>query len=149
MRRLIAAPILVAFAIVATGCTAPAPAASPPIPPEQTCTELSDVGTLVSNLTFAESEGRLVGHEYDGAMRLAARMLGRVAVEPNTELGEVVSALRAAAPAGPAGAAGSPGVDPTASEWVEAWALVQDTCNEAMGVTDPIDGFGIEGWVGG
>jgi hypothetical protein len=144
MRRAIFTPILFALAVGATGCSAPVPDAPTAIPPEQTCAELSDVGTLVSNLHFAQTEGRLAGNEYSGAMRLAARMLGRVGVEPGTELARIVSALQDAAPVSQ-----SAGVDPTAAEWYETWADVQDACNEAMGVTDPLDGFGIEGWVGG
>lgn len=149
MHRVIFAPLLLAFAAIATGCSAPTAPPSPPISPEQTCAELSDVGTLVTNLHFAETEGRLAGNEYNGAMRLAARMLARVEVEPSTELAEIVSTLQEVAPAAPLGAAGSAGVDPTDAEWYETWAEVQDACNDAMGVTDVLDGFGIEGWVGG
>jgi hypothetical protein len=143
------APIAFALTLIATGCTAPETSTAAPIAAEQTCAELSDVGTLVANLRFAESEGRLAGNEYSGAMRLAARMLARVPVESDTALAEVVSALQGAAPAAVLGAASSVGVDPAATDWVESWARVQDACNEAMGVTDVLGGFGIEGWVGG
>jgi hypothetical protein len=148
MRRGMLVGLGLVVALGAAGCTVPSPAPSDVTPapsavastPEETCAELSDVGTLVWNMQMAESEGRLVGNEFSGAMRLAARMLARVPVAPDTDLAGVVAALQLAAPTG---------VDPTGEEWVQAWAQVQDTCNEATGSPDVLDGFGIEGWVGG
>jgi len=118
------------------------------VPAEDTCTELSDVGTLVNNWRFAQSQGRLIENEYNGGMRLAARMLARVPVEPGTPLADAVADLQALAPATPPGGIGT-GVDPENVEWYAAFSAVADACNAALGATDVLDGFATEGWVGG
>ena len=141
--------------VVLAGCagasspgTVPPQPVGTPVAGEQTCTELSDVGTLIANWQFAQSEERLVGNEYEGGMRLASRLLHRVPVEPGTPLADAVLAAQAVTPTGPPGSMFA-ALDPTSSEWQEAWRGVIDACNVALGADDPLEGFATEGWVGG
>ena len=109
---------------------------------EETCSQLSDVQTILSNTRTAFAEGRLLQQEFDGAGRLATRMLGSVDVEPGTALADAVASAQQFAPGLEIYSVEAP-PDFTSQEW---YAMAEDltrTCSESG---SPI---AVAGWVGG
>ncbi len=124
--------------LLVAGCTASPPPASDvaEVTASDTCAALGDVGTLVLNVKTADAQGRVVGGEFDGAMRLAARWVHRIPVEPGTDLAAAIDGVIDAAPL-------QAGVDPLSDEWNAAFAAAGDVCEAETG------SFGVEGWNGG
>jgi hypothetical protein len=121
-----------------TSCTAAAPATDPTpaaISAEQVCMELSDVGTLVFNMSSGRAADRIPGEEYQGAMYLAVSMLGHVDESDAPDVNSAVDELKAAA--------GTNEVNPDSEEWIAAFADVSESCTDVLGE------FGVRGWVGG
>jgi len=93
-------PIALALLVLALGgCAAiPAPVPAPiptndPISAETTCTDLSNMLTLISNAEESNRAGRMNGQELTGAVALADALLLSVDVEPDTALADEVSIL--------------------------------------------------------
>lgn len=143
MRFTRVAPLVLIVAGVLTGCTAaPAPDAPTPsstaIAVDETCAQLSDVKTLINNLSLTRDQGRLLDAEWYGALTLAARMLQRIDVEPGTPIETKLAALQDITPT--TGDATFAGYDPASPEWIAAYQEVALLCGE---------NYGTSGWVGG
>jgi hypothetical protein len=136
---------LTASAILLTGCTTPPadPLPSPTveaISSNDTCEQVSDVGTIVFNLGSTYREGRLSALEWIGVEQLAARMLDRVRAEPGTELSDALETLQRTI-SRPVGALIK--VDVESEEWYAAFQSFDLACQHT-GFE-----FGVYGWVGG
>lgn len=152
VRRFSAVAIGLAVASVLAGCTFAASAeqphagpaatvASPPaVTAEETCAQLIDINTLLSNEGLAFAQKRIADIEYNSVQQLAGRMVHRVDVAPDTALAETVDTLKivvgAYAPSGTA-------FDATTDQWAAVFADARDECTRA-GVA-----FYTEGWTGG
>ncbi len=138
-------PAFAVGAVVLTSCTAPAPSPVPDptiaaIPADETCIEVSDLGTLVFNLGTTHRDGRLSDLEWVGVEQLAARMLDRVRAEPGTELADALDELQ--------GTISRPvesliTVDVESEGWYTAFQAFDRECR------DTGFEFGVFGWVGG
>ena len=138
-------PVFAAGALVLTGCVAPAPVPDPEptansIASDETCMEVSDVGTLVFNLGATHREGRLSDLEWVGVQQLAARMLDRVRAEPGTELSDALDALQGTISRPVEGLLR---IDVESAEWSETFQAFDMACRKT-GFE-----FGVFGWVGG
>ena len=155
IRRYSAIAIGLAAASVLAGCALVAPAAQPasgsqagpsaePTPaaaaPEETCAQLIDINTLLSNEAIAFMQGRIADIEYNSVQQLAGRMVHRVAVAPGTDLAETIDTLKiVVGPYAPSGTS----FDATTDQWAAVFSDAQDECTR-VGVA-----FYTEGWTGG
>lgn len=121
-----------------TSCTAApatdietAPAATPA---GDVCMEVSDLGTLLYNMQNGRRSGQIPGEVYQGAMYLAASMLGHIDVSDDSEVNSAVDGLKAAT--------GPDQVDPDSERWITAFADVSEKCTDVLGE------FGVVGWAG-
>ncbi|CAO1653620.1 hypothetical protein NYA9BBAC_02480 [Salinibacterium sp. NYA9b] len=140
-----------AFAVVAAAllvlslaaCTAEAgEPVDPLVETQAVCDQVSDAVTLTFNLSTSVDQGRAIEAEYEGAKRVAARMIQRISPSEETELAPLIAELQAVTPATAIAAEGEP-YDPDSVEWTAAYRAVLDQCEAELGM------FGIEGWVGG
>ena len=123
---LLAAPLLVS-------CTTSAPEPTPPAitaDPVEVCAQFSDVGTIIFNAGSGLRDGRMAEQEYQGWLRLAARVLSRIDADDTTDLGAAIAAAQAAAPAVPIGIVQDV-LDPLSSEWTVAQDSVRAACSAA------------------
>jgi len=155
----IRAAVATAFTLLAlTGCTAAAApdikdggqseadgvAALAPPTDEEMCWDYADVVTLVGNMKSANNEGRLIGNEWDGITRLAARMVDNIDVDTTTDVGAALAAQQDSIQDAHGGAMSRPD-----QELIDAWTSgpandpVQAACYASL--TE----WGVEGWVGG
>ncbi len=114
-------------------CSAPAPEpTSEPTAadPVELCAQFSDVETIIHNAGSAFRDGRAAEQEYQGWLRLAARVLSRIDADESTDLGAAIAAAQAAAPAVPIGIVGD-AFDPLSPEWSTAEVAVRDACSAA------------------
>lgn len=121
-----------------SGCSTPPEPVFPTA--ADTCAELGDVLTLTQNARSAYLDGRISDQEYDGTLRLAARVLHRI--DPSPELEAAVAAAREVAPSHAIGVIAEP-VDIESEEW---WVVVDGFI---AGCRDAGVEFAGEGWVGG
>ena len=138
-----AAALLLAASTLAS-CTAPEPepAASPAgTDAEDVCAQFGDVETIIGNAGSALRDGRMQQQEYDGWLRVAARVLSRIPADTDDAIGAAIVAAQDAAPATPIGIVGE-GFDPLSAEWAAASLAVHGAC-EAEGV--PVVGEGFTG----
>lgn len=140
-----AAPAVILAAATLAGCTG-APqeplVTAKSITAQETCAQLGDVMTILHNARASFTEGRSVQQEYDGAIRLASRVLARVTVEAGSKLADAVDTVKAIAPAVQVGAAQA-SFDPDSEEWDSARYSVATACTEAGSE------IGVEAWTGG
>ncbi|MBH0109799.1 hypothetical protein I6E81_06430 [Salinibacterium sp. NG22] len=127
-------------------CTAeaedPIDAIDPLVETQAVCEQVSDAVTLTFNLSTSVDQGRAIEAEYEGAKRVAARMIQRISPSEETKLAPLIAELQAVTPAAAVAAEGEP-YDPDSAEWTSAYRAVLDQCEAELGM------FGIEGWVGG
>ena len=130
--------------LLIAGCTAvPEPlVTATPITAQETCSQLGDVMTILHNARVSFAEGRSFRQEYDGAIRLASRVLARVPAEADSKLGDSVNALKAIAPDRLIGSA-STSFDPDSAAWGAARLDVALACTTAGSE------IAVEGWTGG
>lgn len=151
-RFMIASFVLLTLA----GCAAPAPVDDEPVgqsgvgaedqlpTDEEMCWRYADVLTLVGNMRMANDQGRLIGNEWDGILRLAMRQVDSIEVDDTTEVGAAIAAQQQSI-----GDAHGGMMSSAVPELVDTWTYgamsdpVQVACYAA--VTD----WGVEGWVGG
>lgn len=144
---------LAGLMLLLTACTSPADAAPSEAQEqvrtaaptdEQMCWQYADVLTLVGNMNAANNEGRLIGNEWDGILRLAMRQIDNIDVDDTTDVGSAIAVQQKAIDDSHGGAMSHP--DP---ELVETWTggpqtdAVQGACYAA------VPDWGVEGWVGG
>lgn len=108
----------------------------------EACWEFSDTLTLVGNMKIANDEGRLVGSEWDGIVRLALREFARISADPATQVGAAVEALQSRVPDGRVGDFGT-AFNLDESVWVEGIEPIKAAC------TATVPDWRVEGWVGG
>lgn len=109
---------------------------------EHMCWQYSDTQTLIWNMNLANDEGRLVGNEWDGIVRLAMRQIDYIRVDPSTDVGQAIAALQELVPDSRVG--GHPNrPDLDSVEWTDATHAVRDAC------VAEVNEWGTEGWVGG
>ena len=135
---------MAALVLPLAGCSAGA-AVQEPDPAAETsfvCEQVSDAGTLIFNLESSVDAGRAVEGELEGAKKVAARIISRIAVDETSDLGPLVANLQALTPRADVGAQAEP-YDTRSDEWSQALVAVHSQCE--------LDGgpFGPEGWVGG
>ena len=138
-----AAALLLAASTLAS-CTAPQP--EPTAPPaasdaEEACAQFGDVETIIGNAGSSLRDGRMQQQEYEGWLRVAARVLSRFPADPENSIGAAIAAAQDAAPATPIGIVGE-AFDPLSAEWGTASLAVHGAC-EAEGV--PVVGEGFTG----
>jgi hypothetical protein len=130
---------VIAAGVLLAGCTVPAPVPTPtPISLQDSCHELSDVQTLIANLSLTHDDGRLSDLEWQGVLQLAARMVARIDVEPGSAFEPKLRVLQELAAPTDSGALAI--VDPRSLEWNEALQAAGAICG---------DDFGTYGWSGG
>jgi hypothetical protein len=122
--------------VVLSACATPAPDPLPTptvaaISLQDSCHELSDVQTLISNLRLTHDDGRLSDLEWQGALQLAARMVARIDVEPDSALEPKLRALQELAEPSASGALAI--VHPESLEWNEALQAAGALCGEDFG----------------
>ncbi|AYF97007.1 hypothetical protein [Protaetiibacter intestinalis] len=146
--RVMSGIAVAAAAVTLAGCTS-APAttddeaaqASAPSD-EQMCWQYADTQTLIWNMQLANDEGRLVGNEWDGIVRLAMRELDYIPVDASTDVGKAIAALQDEIPDSRGGQMGQdPELD--SDTWVDGNAAISAACQAA------VEEWGTEGWVGG
>ena len=144
MRTAAGAALLLAASILASCSTqSPEPTSSPDAAdPAELCAQFADVETIMFNAGSALRDGRAQDQEFQGWMRLAARVLSRIDADEATSIGAAITAAQGAAPAVPIGVVND-GVDPLSEGWGAASDAVRTAC-EAEGVE-----FAIEGFTGG
>ena len=138
-----AAALLLAASTLAS-CTAPEP--EPTAPPAaadaaELCAQFGDVETIIGNAGSGLRDGRMQQQEYEGWLRVAARVLSRIPADPDTSIGAAIASAQEIAPAVPIGVIGE-GFDALSTEWGAASLAVHDAC-EAEGV--PVVGEGFTG----
>ena len=113
----------------------------PPVTAEETCGQIGDVLTLGLNAGISRRENRSTEQEWQGAVVLASRMLGRVDTADGTELSERVDEWKAIASSVSATVPGL--VAQTSPEWNVAFHKVWMLCDAAgIAVSTP-------NWTGG
>lgn len=146
VRRSRPAFVAVAAALLILPLAACTSEAADPIDPlietQAVCEQVSDAVTLTFNLSTSVDQGRAIEAEYEGAKRVAARMIQRISPSEETKLAPLIAELQAVTPAAAVAAEGEP-YDPDSAEWTAAYRAVLDQCEAELGM------FGIEGWVGG
>jgi hypothetical protein len=144
MTRIAGLVVATATVLLLAGCTAaPEPlVTATPITAQETCSQLGDVMTILHNARVSFAEGRSIRQEYDGAIRLASRVLARVPAEAGSKLGDSVNALKAIAPDRLIGSA-STSFDPDSAAWGAARLDVALACTAAGSE------IAVEGWTGG
>ena len=152
IRRFSAVVAGVAAASVLAGCTLAASAgqpadsgdtvaAPPAITAAETCAQLIDINTLLSNEGLAFAQKRIADIEYTAVQQLAGRMVHRIDVAADTALAETVDTLKIVV--GPYTPTSRTTFDATTDQWAAVFADARDECTRA-GVA-----FYAEGWTGG
>jgi hypothetical protein len=113
-----------------------------PITAGVSCGQFGDVQTIVFNAQTARKDLRMEEQEYQGWLRLAARVLSRIDVQPDSDLAIAVQHAQDSAPAAPLGSIVPSGINES-TVWFEAVDEVRIAC-EAGGAE-----FALEGFVGG
>jgi hypothetical protein len=124
------------------GCTAATPTPEPtpePIAAEESCAQFDDVQTILVNAQGARRDERMEEQEYQGWLRLAARALSRIDVQPGTDVATALQHAQDAAPAVKLGAVASSGINESTA-WFEAVDEVRLAC-EASGVELAVERF--------
>ena len=141
-RTVAAAAALLLAASTLASCTVPEP--EPTAPPAaadaaELCAQFADVQTIMFNALTAQREGRAQEQEFQGWMRLAARVLSRIDADEATSIGAAIAHAQREAPPVPIGRV-EDGVDPLSESWGAATDAVRVAC-EAEGVELAIEGF--------
>ena len=140
--------VLVLLVGALTGCTAaptPAPISTyEPISAETTCTDLSNLLTLLYNSSLSNRDGRMNGQELNGAVLLSDALLDDIDVEPGTGLASEVSILQnLGAEFGVVAARSGADSRPEFGEWRRSIDNVYELCNEDEVMV------AVMGWTGG
>ena len=109
--------------------------------PRDTCDELIDINSLISNERFALDQGRVAEQEYEAFNRLVGRLVLRIDTSNRSVLASAVEQLQTIV--GPYRMGAMTTFDPTTKQWTDAFAVAQAECEDA-GVE-----FYVEAWVGG
>lgn len=130
------------LAALLVGCTVTTPSIEitpEPVAAEVSCGQFGDVQAIVVNAQKARADLRMQEQEYQGWLRLAARVLSRIDVQPDSDLAAALQHAQEAAPAVPLGAIVPSGINES-KEWFDAVDEVRLGC-EASGVELALEGF--------
>lgn len=96
----------------------------------QSCEAFADVATILHNATADLRSGSISQQEYDGWMRLATRVLGRIPTTGQGAVSDAIATLQAGAPALPAGSRAANPIN--TPEWNASTSVAQ-ACQDAGG----------------